>query len=102
MKPEMKQEVLDFIYGQFKAMENDITADELNPAKEYMAKSYTEQKEQNNPWLNAITGWFINGVDTFNGNIDVLNTITVDDVKAYMKALNSDGDRRTVILEPAK
>lgn len=100
MKPEMKQQVLDYIYGQFKAMENDVTPEELNPAKEYMVKSFTEQKEKNNPWLNAITGWYTNGVDTFNGNIDVLNAITVDDVKAYMKALNSDGDMRTVILEP--
>ncbi|MCM1164175.1 MAG: insulinase family protein [Muribaculaceae bacterium] len=100
MKPEMKQQVLDFIYGQFKAMESDIKAEELNPAKEYMVKNFTEQKEKNQPWLNAMIGWINNDVDTFNGNIDVLNTITVEDVQNYMKALNAAGNRRTVVLDP--
>ncbi|MCM1522159.1 MAG: insulinase family protein [Muribaculaceae bacterium] len=100
MKPEMKQEVLDFIYGQFKAMESDIKAEELNPAKEYMTKTFTEQKEKNSPWLNGMVGWITNGVDTFNGNVDVLNSITVEDVQNYMKALNAADNLRTVILDP--
>lgn len=100
MKPEMKQQVLDFIYGQFKAMESDVTPEELAPAKEFMVKSFTENKEKNSSWRNAITGWITNGVDTFNGDIDTLGTITVDDVKAFMKAMNAAGSLRTVILDP--
>lgn len=101
MKPEMKQEVLDYIRSQFKAMESDVTADELNPIKEYMVKSFTEAKERNGVWLSALTGYGINGVDTFNGNIEVLNSITVDDVMSFMKALNAQGNYRTISLDPA-
>lgn len=102
MKPEMKKEVLDFIHGQFKAMENDVTAEELNPIKEYMAKSFTEAKERNNVWLSALIGYGINGVDTFNGNVEVLNSITVNDVMDFMKKLNAQGNYRTITLDPAK
>lgn len=101
MKPEMKQEVLDYIRGQFKSMESDVTADELNPIKEYMAKSFTEAKERNGVWLGALTGYGINGVDTFNGNVEVLNSITVDDIMNFMKALNAQGNYRTITLDPA-
>ncbi len=102
MKPEMKDEVLTYIRGQFTDMESNVAPDELNPIKEYMVKSYTEAKEKNSPWLRSISGEIINGVDTFNGNIEVLNTITVDDVKDYMKALNAQGNYRVVLLDPAQ
>lgn len=102
MKPEMKKEVLDYIHGQFKAMESDITAEELNPIKEYMAKSFTEAKERNAVWMSALTGYGLNGVDTFNGNVEVLNSITVKDVMDFMKALNAQGNYRTITLDPAK
>lgn len=101
MKPEMKQEVLDFIHGQFKAMESDVTAEELNPIKEYMAKSFTEAKERNSTWLSALSGYGIDGIDTFNGNIEVLNSITVNDIMDFMKKLNAQGNYRTITLDPA-
>lgn len=102
MKPEMKDEVLTYIHGQFADMENNVSPDELNPIKEYMVKHYTEAKEKNSPWIESIRGEIINGVDTFNGNIDILNTITTDDVKNYMKALNAQGNYRVIILDPAQ
>ena len=101
MKPEMKAEVLDYIAGQFKAMESDVTDAELAPIKEYMVKNYTENRELNQPWLNAITGYLVNGVDTFNPAIESMNSITVDDVMNYMKQLNAAGNYSTVVLDPA-
>jgi len=102
MKPEMKDQVLPYIKGQIKAMESDVKADELNPIKEFMVKSFTEAKEKNSPWLGAIIGMLSNDVDTFNGNVETMNAITVDDVMNYMKTLNRQGNYRVVILDPAK
>ncbi len=102
MKPEMKKEVLDFIHGQFKAMENDVTDEELAPIKEYMAKSYIQNKEHNSPWLGALTSYDVNGVDSFNGYVDTLNSITINDIMDFMKALNAQGNYRTISLDPAK
>ncbi len=102
MKPEMKKEVLDFIHGQFKAMESDVTAEELNPIKEYLVKTYTENKEKNGSWLGSLMGFGINGVDTFNGNIDTVNSITVNDVMNFMKNVNGQDNYRVVVLDPAE
>ncbi|WP_304735245.1 M16 family metallopeptidase [Duncaniella muris] len=102
MKPEMKEEVLSFIKGQFKEMESNVTAAELNPAKEYMVKAFTANKELNGPWLSAIVGTLSNGVDTFNGNVDTVSSITPQDVMDFMKALNAQGNYRVLILDPEK
>lgn len=102
MKPEMKAEVLDFIAKEFKAMESNITAEELAKVIEFMVKNAKENLELNQPWLNAISSTLINNVDTFNGSIDVLNSITVQDVQDYMKALNASGNYRVVIMDPAE
>ncbi|MDE5786325.1 MAG: insulinase family protein, partial [Duncaniella sp.] len=102
MKPEMKQEVLDFIANEFKAMETGITPDEIAPAKEYMAKSYAESLEKNGPWLSAISSFQLNGVDSFNERAAVLETITVDDVMNYMRQLNSQNQYQVIILDPAE
>ena len=88
MKPEMKQEVLDYIAGEFKAMENNVTPDEIAPAKEYMAKSYAES--------------LLNGVDSFNERAAVLETITVNDVMDYMRQLNAQNNYQVIILDPAE
>ncbi|WP_290376912.1 M16 family metallopeptidase [uncultured Duncaniella sp.] len=102
MKPEMKDEVLPFIKGEFKAMETNVTPDELNPIKEYMVKVFTENREKNPAWRSAILGTLANGVDTFNGNVDTVNSITVQDVMDFMKALNAQNNYRVVILAPEK
>lgn len=102
MKPEMKDEVLPFIKGEFKAMETNVTPDELNPIKEYMVKVFTENREKNPAWRSAILGTLANGVDSFNGNVDTVNSITVQDVMDFMKALNAQNNYRVVILDPEK
>ena len=99
MKPEMKDQVLEFIANEFKAMESNITAEEVSKAVEYMVKNANEDRELNRPWISAMVATELNGVDTFNGIVDVLNSITVDDIQNYMKALNASGNYRTVILE---
>ncbi len=100
MKPEEKARVLEFIANEMKAMEGNITADEVAPVVEFMIKNNREQQENNSAWLNAMSGTQINGVDTFNGAIEVLNGITAQDVMDYMKALNAAGNYKVVVLDP--
>lgn len=102
MKPEEKARVLDFIKNEMKAMETNVTADELAPVIEFMIKNNREAQENNNSWLSAMASTQINGVDTFVGAIDALNSITVNDVKKYMKALNAAGNYKVLVLDPAQ
>lgn len=100
MKPEMQDQVLEVIAKEFANMESNLKAEELNKVVEYMVKDTTEKLEKNSSWLNGMSGAAINGVDTFNGKVDLLKTLTVADVQNYVKALNAQGNYRVVLLNP--
>ena len=61
-----------------------------------------EGYEKNESWLGAINGYMNNGVDTFTGAVDVINSITTEDVKAIMKQLKDKGYKYRYILNPAE
>ena len=100
MKPEMQDQVLEVIAKEFANMESNVKTEELNKVVEYMVKDATENLEKNNSWINGMSGAAINGVDTFNGKVDLLKTLTVADVQNYVKALNAQGNYRVVLLNP--
>lgn len=102
MKPEMKDKVLGIIKDEFKAMESNITDTELSKVKEYLVKTYTANKERNAAWLGAIDNYLTTGVDAFNGNIEMVNAITIADVQDFMKRMNAQNNYRIVVLNPAE
>lgn len=100
MKPELQQEVLDAIKAEIDDMTRNVSEEELSKIKEYMVKNYTEARELNEGWLGGIGGWTRNNVDTFNGNIESINALTVNDVMDFMKQINGQGNYRVFILAP--
>ncbi len=101
-RPEMEQKVLDIIAGEFKAMESNITEEELSRVREYSVKKVNEGLEQNHSWMNWITGWLKNGVDNLADAEQIWNSITVDDLQKLMKKLNDQGNYRVIILQPSE
>ncbi|MDE5744581.1 MAG: insulinase family protein, partial [Paramuribaculum sp.] len=102
MKPELKEDVFKAIRSQFEDMTQNVSDEEFAKVIEYMVKSYTEAKEKNGPWLNAITGWCSDGIDTFNGNIESINSIKPADIKAFMSDMLKQKNYRTIVLDPAE
>lgn len=102
VKPETREEVLEIIKTYFDNMASDVTAEELDPIKEYMVKNAVEAREKNDGWNGAIAGSLINGVDSFNGNIEAINATTVADVQNFMRNLLDQGNYRVVLLEAAE
>ena len=102
MKPEMKEKVLGIIKDEMNSLTSTVKQTELDPVKEFMVKEATEGKELNGSWLGAINGWLANGVDTFNGNIETINSVTVDDIQNWAKQFLGQGNYITVILDPAE
>ncbi|MDE6266322.1 MAG: insulinase family protein [Muribaculaceae bacterium] len=100
MKPEMRQEVLDYIAGAFQAMTTDVTAEEVATQVEYLVKNSKEALEKNNAWRNAIAGYAVCGVDTWNGDIELLQSITKEDVMNFMKEVLGQGNYHVVTLDP--
>ncbi len=56
--------------------------------------------EKNVGWLGAIGGFYRNGVDTFNGAVEILQSITPDDVENIVKQLLSQGNYNVMVLSP--
>jgi predicted Zn-dependent peptidase len=101
MKPEMKDETLPIIKDMVFAMTSTITADEINPIKEYMIKSATEKLEDNESWAGAIAGCSLNGVQTFTNAVDVINSITIEQVQKFMAEFLGQGENyRVIVLDP--
>ena len=101
-KPELQKEVFAEIKKQIEDMQNNVSEEELAKVKEFLVKEYTEAKTLNGSWMGSIAGWTRNGVDTFNGDIETVNSITVKDVENYMKKIVSQRGYRVVILAPEK
>ncbi|MDE7443219.1 MAG: insulinase family protein, partial [Muribaculaceae bacterium] len=102
MKPEMKDKVLDIIKNEFKAMESNVTEAELSKVKEYLVKTFTANRELNQPWISAISNYIVTGVDIFNGNIEMVNSFTPANVQDFMKLINGQQNYRVVVLDPAE
>lgn len=102
MKPEMREKVLGIISDQLKELAEEVDPDELAKAKEYMAKQYTSMRDENSGWMSGLLGVTINGIDTFNGAIESLNSISEADVANFVKAMLDQGNYRAVILDPAE
>lgn len=100
MKPELKEKVLGMIESEFNDMTQNITAEELNKVKEFMVKSQQEAFEKNGSWTSAMAQTQLDGVDTFNGSVEVISAINEQDVKDFMKRLLDQGNYRVVILDP--
>lgn len=101
MKPDMKDQVLEVIAREFKNMESDVTPEELAKVIEFEVKSAQEGKEKNNEWLGAMAATALNGVDVFNGNVELYQSLTPADVKDFMKRFNAGSCYRIVVLDPA-
>ncbi|MDE6462576.1 MAG: insulinase family protein [Muribaculaceae bacterium] len=102
MNPDKKTEVLAVIRDEFGKMAQKITDEELSKVKEYLVKSLTEGQERNQAWRSAMSRWTTSGgtIDTFNGAVDLVNSISAEQVQNFVKSVNAQGNYRVVILDP--
>jgi zinc protease len=102
MKPEMKDKVLGMIRQEFTDMCSNVTDEELDKVKEFMVKTITENREQNQSWVSAMQSAAINGVDTFNNAMETVNSLTTADVMNFMREVLSQGNYQVIVLDPAE
>ena len=102
MKPEFKDEVLAYITSEFKNMETSVTENEVRKAAEFISKSHKENSARNEYLFSGIQRWLQSGQDMISSRLEVLNTITVDDIQAFMRQVNSQNNCQTVTLNPDK
>ena len=60
---------------------------DLQKAKEYLLKVYTDSQVQNQYWLGVKTEQYITGLDKHTGYDEILQSLSADDLKAYVKLI---------------
>ena len=100
MKPELKDQVLVEIKSMLNGMSEKVNDDEINPIKEFMLKEAASAKDKNDKWLGAILGTAMNGVDTFNGSAEVINSVTAADIQNLVKEVLNQNNYRVYVLDP--
>ena len=65
---------------------------DLDKVREYMLKKYVENQKENAYWSNLMLNYLLDGYDGNKDYMDVLNSITVDDLKKFIKNLLKQGN----------
>jgi zinc protease len=83
-----------------KIAEEGPLADDVAKAKEYLQKNYGNVLEKNSGWMSAIDRWYEEGYNYKEEYLGVLESITLDDIKAFAQQLLKDGNRTLVMMRP--
>lgn len=62
-----------------------ITSDEISKVRQYMAKNYTDNADDNAYWITVMHMYDKFGQDMNSGYIDILNSITPEDLAAFAR-----------------
>ena len=102
MDPAQREAVLNEINSILKDMSTSVNAEELDPIKEYMVKNAKESLVKNEDWAGFIAAETLNGVDTFTNTIETVQSVTPEDIAAFMNQLINAGNFRVLTLDPAE
>lgn len=110
------QTILQIIYDTDPAKVNDLNviihrelnsiaedgprAEDFSKVKEYMMKQYTENLKENNYWLGILSNKYFYGEDLYSNYLDIVKSITADDIKDFAKQLLSQGNEAVVVMMP--
>lgn len=83
-----------------KIAEEGPLADDVAKSKEFLQKNYANVLENNGGWMSAITRWYEEGYNYKEEYLDILNSITLDDIKAMAQKMLDDGNRTLVMMRP--
>jgi zinc protease len=83
-----------------KIAEEGPLADDVAKAKEFLQKNYGNVLENNSGWMSAIDRWYEENYNYKDEYLGVLESITLDDIKAFAQQLLKDGNRTLVMMRP--
>ena len=83
-----------------KIAEEGPLADDVAKSKEFLQKNYANVLENNSGWMSAITRWYEEGYNYKEQYLGILESVTLDDVKAFAQQMLEDGNRTLVVMRP--
>lgn len=65
-----------------------------------MLKQYNENLKENSYWMNVLDTNYFYGEDNHSNYLTILNSITANDVKNFVKEFLSQGNEAVVVMLP--
>ena len=75
-------------------------ADDIAKAKEFLHKNHANIFENNSGWMSAIDRWYEEGYNAKEEYLSILESVTLDDIKALAAKMLEDGNRTLVVMRP--
>lgn len=79
-------------------LETGPSAEDLAKAKEYLAKEYKANQTENSYFSGVLFDWIRSGVDMDSNYLETLESITIDDAKAALKAIIDQGNTAKIVM----
>lgn len=79
-------------------LETGPSAEDLAKAKEYLAKEYKANQTENSYFSGILFDWIRSGVDMDSNYLETLESITIDDAKAALKAIIDQGNTAKIVM----
>lgn len=99
--PEKQARLMEIIHEEVNTIvENGPLAVDLQKAKESMLKDFSENKEDNNWWLNTITMYEKAHINYMADYENAVNAVTAETVQAMLKKLVAAGNVFEVVMLP--
>ena len=83
-----------------KIAEEGPLAEDVAKSKEFLQKNYNNVLENNSGWMSAIERWYEEGYNFKEEYLGVVESVTLDDVKAIAAKILEDNNRTLVVMRP--
>jgi len=99
--PARQQELNEFILDELDRLAAEsINEIMLATVKENMLKNYAQQIEKNLYWVEALHGYYLDGMDIFSNYATLVSNLTATDIQQFAKELLTQGNRIKVVMLP--
>ena len=103
MSPDRREELLAIIIKQFEKMAAEGPVSEhVEKVRSYMLKSFEESQKRNGAWKTWLYKYYFEGKNTRDGYVDLVNSITAEDIRLLAKYILDQGNYIEVSMTPAE
>lgn len=96
--PQMKDKLIGIIHGEINKIATDGPRKaDLDKVKENSIKKHNEEIAENKYWSKIISHYYFEDINMNEGYVDIINSITVDKVKAFAQELLKDKNVKEIV-----
>ncbi|MDE5560690.1 MAG: insulinase family protein [Bacteroidaceae bacterium] len=101
VKPEMYDTCLAVMHQEMERVAREgIPAEYMQRIRQYMQKTFDENRNRNSAWLSYMQEWYCHGTDEQGRYLPTLAAISQKDIRRVMKTMLKSGNCITVVMLP--